>query len=82
MDIKLSKRGYELLGLIRGRCDRGEGAYFVPLPDDDVHGAGDANCLRSLERKGLTKRERIGDYSYSITPAGKMALEEYEAKYK
>ena len=53
--------------------------YFVPSPYEmhcktlsrliDVHGPGDANILKMLARRGLTKEE-FSVYSYSITEDG------------
>lgn len=78
---KLSPRAVELLRLIdaatawEGDVRPGTNLlrYWVPAvsrDDQGVWGSGDAAILRSLERKGLTRRERAGFYSYSITEDG------------
>ena len=71
--MKLSKRGLELLKLIDSRCGA-DGRYFMPLASDPVSGAGDASCLLSLERKGLTEKAHYNDYTYRITDLGKSIL--------
>ena len=72
--MKLSKRARELLEMIRERTDRFAGGHYVPMAGDGVSGAGDANCLLGLERKGFTKKETTSGYSYSITVAGREVL--------
>ena len=71
--MKLSQRALELLRFIDSRCFP-DGRYFVPLPYDPVHGAGDASCLLSLERKGLTEKAHENEYCYRITELGKSQI--------
>ncbi len=77
--MKLSKRAGELLLIIDQATDRDFDAktidrYFVPQRNDNICGAGDARCLRSLEGKGLIERMPHGskDYSYAITEEGRL----------
>ena len=70
----------------------GIGRFFVPSPDpyfigglggDDftyISGSGDANVLKSLERKGLIERPRTtmaGDYLYQSTESGRLEVEQF-----
>ena len=79
--MKLSCRAKELLLLIDHKTDRDFSSktidrYYIPIGGDGVWGAGDANCLRGLERKGLIERMPVGDYSYAITEEGRLIAQE------
>jgi len=88
---KLSYQAEQLLLLVDHKTERDEDGklkrYFVPsvrrtyeLPfaKDGVFvgGAGDARIFKSLESKGLIHKERLTDYSYSITEDGRITAEE------
>ena len=79
--MELSNRANELLLVIDKATDRDFDSktisrYWVPLGqgNDNVWGAGDARCLRSLEGKKLIERMPIGSqgYSYAITEEGRL----------
>ena len=92
--LKLSERAKLLLSLVDNACEvdwtTGEvHRFFVPqareyhLPDGGftyISGAGDANALKGLARKGLIERpltSLTAEYCYVITEAGRMALEHF-----
>lgn len=79
--MKLSDRARELLLIIDRKTDRDFlnktiDRYYCPMTYGGVSGAGDANCLRGLERKGLIERMPVGDYSYAITEEGRLIAQE------
>lgn len=45
-----------------------------------VGGAGDANCLKAMERRGWIKHEGTHPYGYSITETGIVVLESHREK--
>ncbi len=77
--MTISSRAKEILLVIDKATDREEDTgeisrYWVPLGrgNDNISGAGDARCLRSLETKGLIKRMPASSYSYAITEEGRL----------
>lgn len=83
--MKLSARALELLGMI-DQASTWEGdvrpgiklrTYWAPLYGR-AWGSGDAMILRSLERKGLTRRVAATNYSYFITEDGLARLAKKE----
>lgn len=92
--MKLSERQLEALLLIDKGTTWDDGVvvrYWVPNERTEhyrdlrgesveayVYSAGFISALKALERKGLTKKQRI-KHSYSITEAGRILVEKLRA---
>lgn len=74
-----------------GDCTDGAIAQFwVPGKRNDycsslnkdiwIDGAGAANCLKGMERKGWIKQQSVGKYSYSITEEGLLQIEKHRER--
>ncbi len=78
--MKLSTRAQQLLCLVERQSRNGH--MFVPHrfmgyhTDEYLFGGGDANCFKSLERKGLIEPyPRLGEYSYTTSEEGRRLAE-------